>query len=74
MRITEHFKPFCQQRLQSLADQKRLFAQNTNTARQNVPPSNSNKSPRAEVACTDSPDTEAEFFVGEDHSPDSQIR
>ena len=46
------------------------------TARQKVPSNNSNKSPRAreaKVSCTDSPDIETEFFVGEDHSPDSQI-
>ena len=74
-------EPIKQQRLQSLADQNRLSGQHIETARRSVTPNNSNiprSGPRdaqdaAEIACSDSPDNETEFFVGEEHSPDSQI-
>ena len=70
-------EPIKQQRLQSLADQNRLSGQNIEAARRSVTPNNSNI-PRdtqeaTEIACSDSPDNETEFFVGEEHSPDSQI-
>ena len=67
--------------MQSLADQNRLSGQHIETARRSVTPNNSNiprSGPRdtqeaTEIACSDSPDNETEFFVGEEHSPDSQI-
>ena len=65
-------QPSYQQRLQSLADQQKSTNQNVRS----ITPTNNSTSPppTTEVTCTDSADNETEFFIGEDHSPDSEIR
>ena len=65
-------QPSYQQRLQSLADQQKSTNQNVRS----ITPTNSSTSPppTTEVICTDSTDNETEFFIGEDHSPDSELR
>ena len=66
-------QPSYQQRLQSLADQQKSTSQNI---RSTSTPTNSSESPKqaTEIMCTDSADNETEFFIGEDHSPDSELR
>ena len=66
-------QPSYQQRLQSLADQQKSTNQNVRTT---DTPTNRSKSPpsTSEITCTDSADNETEFFIGEDHSPDSELR
>ena len=66
-------QPSYQQRLQSLADQQKSTNQNVRSI---TPTNNSTSSPppTTEVTCTDSTDNETEFFIGEDHSPDSELR
>ena len=70
-------QPSYQQRLQSLADHQKSTSQNIRTTDTTQP--NASKSPQQTteipvVTCTDSADNDTEFFIGEDHSPDSHIR